>query len=472
MTLWTPANLATLPSHWWDAADNATLTLNGATLVSGWANKGSAGGTVTQATAASQPTRSTSSFGGRQALFFDGTDDFFGSTFAVGAVFRLYAVVNYLSGKVDQLILGGGNTFVPLASGPSSGSATNNQVWRVNNVNTIGPQTVWQNAVAASVGTRSQIWSQMVGGERIFSIRNLPAFTGYRLFEGGNSIFRPNGFVGEILLVPEAGLTQADDDLITGYLAWKWGLEGSLPADHPYKTAAPTAGPSANNATAASAFDLAGTSAAAIAIAAQGAGSLPLGGSAQAASQAQASAAASGTLPLAGSAVTQVRITASAAGSLQLGGSAQGTVATAAAASGTLPLTGSAVAGGPGAVNASASGSIGLTGSAAAGVNITASVSGAISLTGSALAGAPDNGAVGAGSIALAGSSAVSVVIRAAAAGAIALTGAATAADRARVPSLVFSVPREPRLFLVEREQRVFAVAREQRIFTVTREAA
>jgi hypothetical protein len=24
-----------------------------------------------------------------------------------------------------------------------------------------------------------------------------------------------------------------------GYLAWKWGLEGSLPAGHPYKSAAP-----------------------------------------------------------------------------------------------------------------------------------------------------------------------------------------------------------------------------------------
>ena len=25
-----------------------------------------------------------------------------------------------------------------------------------------------------------------------------------------------------------------------GYLAWKWGLEGNLPSDHPYKNSAPT----------------------------------------------------------------------------------------------------------------------------------------------------------------------------------------------------------------------------------------
>ena len=27
--------------------------------------------------------------------------------------------------------------------------------------------------------------------------------------------------------------------LIEGYLAWKWNLQASLPADHPYKNVAP-----------------------------------------------------------------------------------------------------------------------------------------------------------------------------------------------------------------------------------------
>lgn len=489
MTLWTPANLATLPTHWWDAQESSTITISTGNSVSAWANKGSAGGTVTQATAASQPTRSTSSFGGRQALFFDGTDDFFASTFAVGAAFRLFAVINYFN-KIDQLILGGANTFVPLASGPSSGSATNNQVWRVNNVNTIGPQTVWQNAVAASVGTRSEIWTQLTGGQRIFSIRNLPAFGGYRLFEGGNTVFRPNGSVAEILLVPEAGLTQADDDLITGYLAWRWGLEGALPADHPYKTAAPAVGPSANNATAASAFDLAGSSAAALVIAAQGAsgleitgagsvavriagtgaGSLPLGGSAQAASQAQASAAANGTLPLAGSAVTQVQITASASGALSLGGSAQASAAAivAATATGTLPLGGAGTV--TARIAATGAGTIDLGGASAVQVRIGAAGAGELPLAG---AGAITTriGAAGNGAIGLGGTSVAQAQIGAEAAGALALTGTATAADRARVPSLIFAVLREDRIFFIAREQRIFPVAREQRIFKLKRAA-
>lgn len=36
------------------------------------------------------------------------------------------------------------------------------------------------------------------------------------------------------------GLTVAQRQQMEGYLAWKWGLQGSLPAGHPYKSAAPT----------------------------------------------------------------------------------------------------------------------------------------------------------------------------------------------------------------------------------------
>ena len=34
----------------------------------------------------------------------------------------------------------------------------------------------------------------------------------------------------------------ATQEKVEGYLAWKWGLEGSLPGDHPYKSAAPEGG--------------------------------------------------------------------------------------------------------------------------------------------------------------------------------------------------------------------------------------
>ena len=55
---------------------------------------------------------------------------------------------------------------------------------------------------------------------------------------GFSDFFR--GFIGEIIYITGATVTSTNQDLIQGYLAWKWGLEGDLPVGHPYKNAAPT----------------------------------------------------------------------------------------------------------------------------------------------------------------------------------------------------------------------------------------
>jgi len=47
-----------------------------------------------------------------------------------------------------------------------------------------------------------------------------------------------NSVIGEILYY-QSVLTQNDINTVQGYVAWKWGLEGVLPVDHPYKSAAP-----------------------------------------------------------------------------------------------------------------------------------------------------------------------------------------------------------------------------------------
>ena len=47
-----------------------------------------------------------------------------------------------------------------------------------------------------------------------------------------------NSPIGEILYYQRV-LSQNEINMVQGYVAWKWGLEGVLPADHPYKSAAP-----------------------------------------------------------------------------------------------------------------------------------------------------------------------------------------------------------------------------------------
>jgi hypothetical protein len=58
------------------------------------------------------------------------------------------------------------------------------------------------------------------------------------------------GYTGEVptqqydmyeLLSYDGELTATRRQQIEGYLAWKWGLQSTLPVGHPFKTAAPTA---------------------------------------------------------------------------------------------------------------------------------------------------------------------------------------------------------------------------------------
>ena len=56
---------------------------------------------------------------------------------------------------------------------------------------------------------------------------------------GGNSGQRFNGFIGDIVIlngIPNSTSRQQ----IEGYLAWKWGIQSSLPGDHAYKSSSPS----------------------------------------------------------------------------------------------------------------------------------------------------------------------------------------------------------------------------------------
>jgi hypothetical protein len=48
-----------------------------------------------------------------------------------------------------------------------------------------------------------------------------------------------NIVIAEVIMVQSTNTTTRQ--LIEGYLAWKWGLQGSLPVGHPYISAAPQA---------------------------------------------------------------------------------------------------------------------------------------------------------------------------------------------------------------------------------------
>jgi hypothetical protein len=63
-------------------------------------------------------------------------------------------------------------------------------------------------------------------------------FSGTGSANGDGRQFQGN--YGEILVYQNTYLTTDQINIITGYLAWKWGSQSLLPVSHPYKNSAPT----------------------------------------------------------------------------------------------------------------------------------------------------------------------------------------------------------------------------------------
>jgi hypothetical protein len=70
----------------------------------------------------------------------------------------------------------------------------------------------------------------------------IPAFTSGKTTglgtQGGNYSFYGN--IMEILIYNSV-LSSTDRQNVEGYLAWKWGIQTTLPSGHPYYSAAPSA---------------------------------------------------------------------------------------------------------------------------------------------------------------------------------------------------------------------------------------
>jgi hypothetical protein len=90
----------------------------------------------------------------------------------------------------------------------------------------------YKNGTATGVGINGSYTTASTGG-------TAPTLTKWYLgcYNGTGSFW--DGSVGEVVVLLSYNLE--DRQKIEGYLAHKWGLAGSLPANHPYKSAAPGA---------------------------------------------------------------------------------------------------------------------------------------------------------------------------------------------------------------------------------------
>jgi len=243
MALWTPAQITT--ALWLDASDASTITLNGST-VSQWANKSGATANFSQGTAANQPALTSGGLNGLDIITFDGTADY------------LYNPTISLPQPVSIITVAKTNT--------NTGTTGSRQYvydgWVENDTyrnllalrgNQVNKPSIFADAWlahTASASTSFQIFlgifngnssSVGVNGSIVNGAAGLQSMTSGMALGVNFGAFADwlNGSIAEIVVV--AGVVGTDTrQLIEGYLAWKWGMVGSLAADHPYKSAAPT----------------------------------------------------------------------------------------------------------------------------------------------------------------------------------------------------------------------------------------
>ena len=219
---------------WLDAADSATFTLNGST-VSTWIDKTGNGFNVSQATAGSQPTLGSNEvvFNGSTSLQYSGSVGIFGKSYTSYVIHTPTNNTSYLQGiiSIKDSTTGFDFEIGQFYAWVSGGSIYHQFTATVNSKTILGINST------TSLGLNYSINGQPLtaGGAGWFSV------SAGSLLLIGNSQYSATGFIGTIneYLLFTRTLTATEHNQITGYLAWKWGSQSSLPSNHPFKNAAP-----------------------------------------------------------------------------------------------------------------------------------------------------------------------------------------------------------------------------------------
>lgn len=250
---WTPADIQT--SLWLDASDSSTITESGG-LVSQWDDKSGNGRHVSQASATQQPAYVAGALSNKAVLTFDGVND---------TLQRASAGLNGLSSVsifvVMRYITGGGSEDIAVGVGSASNTGAIRAFYRKPSGATQGwvgwARDVTDSAYSCDVGGGYHIFAgwntSLVAGNNVVIARD--GLSSVYTNSGGNLVTTVDGLgigelvgsttrytnasIAEVVILPVA-VTTAQQQLIEGYLAWKWGLTANLPSDHPYKNIAPS----------------------------------------------------------------------------------------------------------------------------------------------------------------------------------------------------------------------------------------
>jgi hypothetical protein len=251
--LWTPAAITT--ALWLDAADaSAVTTISGA--VSQWNDKSGNTRNFTQSDSARRPTYGISTLNGKSAVGFDGSNDFLG-TLSTALFSSGNANLTIIAAYKPRLAIGYGTLFGNYGAVGTGEFA----IYYGSSAPYITPWGVY-NQATVDISPASYVQ----GAETIIALRrDSGMFTGWtngtenNTVSNSNSVYataNPSASIWRIgtntqggeagffdlyeLLCVNSSISTDTRQKLEGYLAHKWGLTANLPADHPYKSAAPT----------------------------------------------------------------------------------------------------------------------------------------------------------------------------------------------------------------------------------------
>ena len=256
----TPIPLRVGVSLWLDSTDLNTITKdNVSNKVSKWVDKSANAFNFVQNTTGNQPTYTENSQNGKATIAFRDTSSNYlqGPTnFSIGtSSFALFAVCKLTSGTVFA---------------KSKFAAQDGRFYIFKITNTLNVSYIHDEGASISTTTNDtnieyrilelivnriegkdysyQNGNQLASPFSIVDTFNYPNTTNNMLVgaynnnlgTGVQSGYFLNGNVAEIIAYKDAHIDRSTRETIEGYLAWKWGLQNSLPNGHTYKSSAPT----------------------------------------------------------------------------------------------------------------------------------------------------------------------------------------------------------------------------------------
>ena len=220
-------------SVWLDAADPSTLTLSGANVTT-WVDKS---GLANSATGVGNPT-----YNGSNGVVFAGSQYFTlpnGAYPAGNSSYAYFLIFTTTTVTPDNTMFWGGLNATNQSFGLRAGNGSTGRIrtyWFNNDLestNTYSLNTRQQVSTFYTSGAQRTVWVNFVlGGTDTPGTRNQPTSSN-RI---GN-LWASNMFFGQMheILVYSNALTTSQRQQVEGYLAWKWGLQTSLPTTHPFR---------------------------------------------------------------------------------------------------------------------------------------------------------------------------------------------------------------------------------------------